>query len=87
MFERCNDQVSVLASFGHKASGQIVVTPHIMKWRSRRYHIDTMGLHHLAKRGHKRMHVFGFSSGSNDFTLELNPETLEWTLVEVYYGA
>ena len=87
VFEKKFDKVAVLASFGHKSGSQVEVRPHYLKWRGRRYHIDVMGLHHVAKRGEKRIHVFGFSSGTNDFTVELDPETLEWTLVEVYYGA
>ena len=45
-----------------------------------------MGLYHPEKRGEKRMHIFSFSSGLTAFRVELDPETLEWRLKEVFYG-
>lgn len=86
MFEERNDKVAVLASFRPDGPSAQQVLPHYLRWGGHRYKIDRFGMHHVAKRGQKRVHVFGFSAGTNDFTVELDPETLEWTLVEVYYG-
>jgi hypothetical protein len=58
-----------------------------MRWRERRYKVDTFGLYHPERRGSKRVHIFEFSSGTTAFRLELDPETLEWLLAEAYYGA
>jgi hypothetical protein len=84
--EECNDLVSVLASFAPGPRNMIRVTPHILKWRGRRYHLQTMGLYHPERRGNKRVHIFSFSSGETAFRVELDPETLQWTLKEAYYG-
>jgi hypothetical protein len=87
MREECNDTVSVLASFAPGPRGVMRVTPHLMKWRGKRWKLETMGLYHPEKRGDKRMHIFSFSAGETAFRLELDPETLEWKLTEVFYGS
>lgn len=86
MREECNDIVSVLASFAPGPRHTMRVTPHLMKWQGKRYRLGTMGLYHPEKRGTKRLHIFSFSSGDTAFRVELDSETLEWRLTEVYYG-
>lgn len=86
MREDCDDIVSVLASFAPGPRNTMRVTPHLMKWKGRRYRLETMGLYHPEKRGTKRLHIFSFSSGETAFRVELDSETLEWRLREVYYG-
>jgi hypothetical protein len=85
MREEHDDQVSVLASFAPGPRNTVRVTPHLMKWRSKRWRLETMGLYHPDKRGDKRLHIFSFSSGETAFRVELDPETLEWRLKEAYY--
>ncbi len=87
MREELDDQVSVLASFAPGPRNTMRVTPHIMKWKGRRWRLETMGLYHPEKRGNKRLHIFSFSSGETAFRVELDPETLEWRLKEAYYDA
>jgi hypothetical protein len=86
MREEHDDQVSVLASFAPGPRNTVRVTPHLMKWRGKRWRLETMGLYHPEKRGNKRLHIFSFSSGETAFRVELDPETLEWRLKEAYYG-
>jgi hypothetical protein len=81
-----SEPVSVLASFAPGPRGLVRVTPHIMKWRGKRWKLDTMGLYHPEKRGTKRIHIFSFSADETAFRVELDPETLEWKLTEVFYG-
>ncbi len=84
MFEQINEPVNVLAGF--VSSNTVVrVTPHLMDWRGTRYRLGTMGLHHPAPRGSKYCHIFEFSAGNTKFKVELNTETLVWTLTEVYH--
>ena len=85
MTENHNDIVSVLASFAPGPRSTVRVTPHILKWRGRRYKLSTFGLYHPVRRGTQRIHVFEFSSGTVKFRVELDPETLTWRLVEVFY--
>jgi hypothetical protein len=86
MREEHDEQVSVLASFAPGPKNTMRVTPHLMKWRGRRWRLETFGLYHPEKRGNKRLHIFSFSSGETAFRVEMDPETLEWKLREVYYG-
>lgn len=87
MREKLHDPVEILASFKHGPRGSVRVTPHLMNWRQQRYPLEQMGLYHTEPRGTKKVHIFSFSSGASAFRLELDPETLGWTLVEAYYGA
>lgn len=86
MREELHDEVEILASFKHSPNRAVKVTPHLMNWRGQRYPLEIMGLYHPERRGDKRIHIFSFSSGPTAFRLELDPDTLIWTLVEVFYG-
>ena len=86
MREQTHDDVEVLASFKRGPSGAAKITPHLMNWGNKRYPLETMGLYHPERRGTKRVHIFSFSSGPTAFRVELDPDTLIWTLVEVFYG-
>lgn len=87
MRETLHEHVEILAAFKHGPRGSVRVTPYLMNWRDQRYPLDKMGLYHPERRGDKRVHIFSFSSGPTAFRLELDPETLEWTLVEAFYGS
>ena len=86
MRETTHDLVEVLASFRSGPRNTIKVTPHVMNWRGKRYPLEKMGLYHPERRGVKSVHIFSFSSGPTAFRLELDPDTLQWLLVEVFYG-
>lgn len=85
MTEKINEPIAVLAIFNRDARGAVKVIPQAIQWRNRRYAIGQMGLYHPEKRGAKRVHIFSFSADSIAFRTELNPETLEWTLAEIFY--
>lgn len=84
MFEKVKEPVRVLAGFDRQ-QGRIKVRPYLLDWRGKRYPVETMGLHHPARRGNHYFHVFEFSSGNTKFMVELDTETLGWELTEVYY--
>jgi hypothetical protein len=86
MREECDELVSVLASFAPGPKQSVRVQPHILQWRGRRYRLSVMGMYHPERRGTKRFHIFSFAAGETAFRMELDPETLEWRLREVYYG-
>jgi hypothetical protein len=86
MREEINQPVSIIASFSRTAHGSVVVVPHLMKWDNRRYRLSQMGLYHPERRGTKRVHIFSFLADNVNFRVELDPDTLEWTLMEAYYG-
>ena len=86
MREELDDQVSVLASFAPGPRNTMRVTPHLMKWKGRRWQLSTMGLYYPERRGNKRVHIFSFLSADTTFRVELDPDTLEWRLKEAFYG-
>ena len=87
MREECRDNVGVMAVFVPTPQGGVRIVPQALSWRGRRWAVDKMGLYHPERRGLKRVHIFAFSSGDTAFRVELDPETLQWTLTEVFYGA
>jgi hypothetical protein len=87
MHETINEPINVIASFSEGPHGAVRVRPHAIRWQGRQYKVETFGLYHPERRGTKQFHIFSFSSGSTAFRVELDPETLQWTLVEAFYGA
>lgn len=85
-FEKVNSRVAVLAGFGHTPEGSVRITPFILRWGRKRFRVQMEGLYHVERRGSRRIHILGFSSGGTAFRVEFDAETAEWTLVEVYYG-
>ncbi len=85
MTEKIGEPIDVLASFGQGKYG-VQVLPHSIRWRNRKYKLEKFGLYHPERRGTKRLHIFSFSCGTVNFRVELDPETLQWTLAEVYYA-
>lgn len=86
MREVVNDPVDVIASFIHSPKRVITVRPHYLKWQGKRYAIDQFGLYHPERRGTRLFHIFSFASGDTAFRVELDPDTLDWRLTEVFYG-
>ena len=85
MQESINEQVSVIAAFAPSKRGATKVVPHVMLWGGKRYRMEQMGLYFPERRGTKQIHIFSFLSEGTTFRLELDPETLLWTLIEAYY--
>lgn len=83
MHEAIHEKVSVNLVFNCK-TGQVL--PKHIRWQGRPYTITQVGLHHTYRSGRALIHVFSVSDGTMFFRLELNTETLHWTLNEVSDG-
>ncbi len=79
MHELLNDPVDVDVSFSNNR-----VVPRSMRWNQKDYKIETVNLVHTAREGHKKMFYFSVSDLNNYFKLKLDPENLDWRLVELY---
>ncbi|MBI2475459.1 hypothetical protein HYV69_03490 [Candidatus Uhrbacteria bacterium] len=79
MHEFLNDQIDVIASFCQNR-----VIPKRIRWNERDYDISNVNLVHTAREGQKRIFYFSVSDNTNYFKLKLDPEYLEWHLVELY---
>jgi ribosomal protein L24E len=77
--EFINEPVDVLVAFHENR-----VVPKRMRWNSREYEIRSVNLVHTAREGAKRVFYFSVSDLTNYFKLKLDPEFLEWQLVETY---
>lgn len=79
MYQFLNDPVDVLASFGRHGA-----KPLRMRWNDRDYRIQQVNLIHTGREGTKRVFYFSVSDDANAFKLKLDPDILEWRLVELY---
>ncbi len=79
MHEILNDPIDVTVAFTDNR-----VLPRAMRWNEREYKIDHVNLVHTAHEGAKRVFYFSVSDAANYFKLKLDPEVLEWRLVELY---
>ncbi|MBI4714014.1 hypothetical protein HY771_02405 [Candidatus Uhrbacteria bacterium] len=79
MHEFLHDPIDVIVSFCQNR-----VIPKRIRWNERNYEIANVNLVHTAREGKKRILYFSVSDKTNFFKLKLDPEYLEWHLVELY---
>lgn len=60
--------------------------PLALRWSGRTYSVEKIGLRHTYRDGITRHHVFSVVGGNLFFRLNLNTDTLGWTLEEVSDG-
>ena len=75
--------VSVLLLYDH-ISGQ--VRPWRLRWDGEGHQVLRVGLHHTYRRGRALIHVYGVVTDSLYYRLELDTETLRWTVEEISDG-
>jgi ribosomal protein L24E len=79
MHELLNDPIDVAVDFtGHR------VKPHHVRWGKKTYQMNTVNMVHRAREGTKNIFYFSVSDTANFMKLRLDPELLEWRLVEFY---
>lgn len=83
MIQRISEPVSVISAFNATTR---TVRPISLEWSRRTYPVLQVGLRHTYRDGITRHHVFSVVSNSLFFRLNLNTETLHWTLEEVSDG-
>jgi len=79
MHEILNDPIDLNVDFKNK-----FVRPQKIWWDKRTYNIQSVNLIHRAKEGHKNIFYFSVSDHVNYLKLRLDPEFMEWRLVELY---
>jgi hypothetical protein len=82
--QRLSEPVSVLLLYDH-------LTGLVRPWRLRRdgtgHRVLRVGLHHTYRRGRVLIHVYGVVTDTlHYYRLELNTETLQWTVEEISDG-
>ena len=89
MIERIAEKVSVITVHSQeRKSGErgTRVMPRKIRWQGREYIINKLGYHHTVREGRKLLHKFSVSTGTIDFRLSYDTETLDWVLEEVSDG-
>jgi len=61
-------------------------SPVSLCWHNRDYPVTQVGLHHTVRLGRVLHHIFSVTSHDLFFRLNLNTETLHWTLEEISDG-
>ena len=83
MQETINEKVSVITLYDRDTR---VYKPLKVKWGGRVYVISEWGYRHNRREGRAMIHVFSVSTPTLFMCLELNTETLDWTLKEISDG-
>lgn len=76
MIQKISEPVSVVF---HKI-------PISLTWSGRTYQVVKLGLHHSYRDGNTRHHIFSVLGDNLFFRLNLNTDSLAWTLEEVSDG-
>lgn len=83
MIQQLSEPISVIFSYNHKRARS---SPKSIKWKGRVYPVLKIGLHHTYRNGAVLYHTFSFSSNGLFFRIDLDTETLRWTLKEISDG-
>jgi len=84
MIQRISEPVSVTLASSVGANPR--VRPLSIEWSRRTYPVSQIGLRHTYREGNTRHHVFSVVAQDLFFRLNLNADTLHWTLEEVSDG-
>ena len=85
-FIEVNKRVEVITWFKSKGDSAYLVMPAKMKYQGEEIKFSELGLRHPTTKGHRMVHVFDMSDGSNNYRLEFDAEMLTWTLVNILEG-
>lgn len=83
MIQRISEPVTVTTTFDATTR---TTRPVELTWSRQSYAVNRIGLRHSYREGTTRHHVFSVVAGDLFFRLDLNAETLNWTLEEVSDG-
>lgn len=83
MIEKINEKVTVLSLYDRDSKN---IVPVKVKWQGKVYRITKLGFHHAVRVGRVLHHVFSVTAEAMFFRLNLDTETLSWTLEEVSDG-
>jgi len=77
--EWINELVEVRVDFCGKR-----VLPRTMFWNNNLYQIRVVNMIHSSREGSRKLFFFSVSDLTNYFKLQLDTESLEWRLIEMY---
>lgn len=83
MLQHLQEPVSVNLAYDH---AKRLSRPLSVTWAGRHYPVLSVGLRHTYKEGLTRHHIFSVTSRGLFFRLNLNCDSLQWTLEEISDG-
>ena len=78
-----SDKISVVAIYDQKKN---VFFPKKIKWQERVYEIKQIAFHHQVREGTDLFHIFSATTGTVDFLLKFNAQSLIWMLEKISDG-
>ncbi|HTL39202.1 MAG TPA: hypothetical protein VL306_00080 [Methylomirabilota bacterium] len=79
MLESINEPIEVMALFKLKHT-----MPNRFWWQGKEIVIQKINLAYSKREGRNKFYFFAVTDGANYFKLQLNAESLTWTLLETY---
>ena len=83
MIQKISAPISVQLVYDHRHH---TVLPRKLLWDGREYPVTKVGLHHTYRQGRTLFHIYSVTSNNLFFRLNLDTETLFWTLEEIADG-
>ena len=81
-----NERVDVIALYRKSGDITLLCFPYKMKYKNEEIIFTELCLRHPTSKGHRMIHVFDVSDGTNDYRIEFDAEGLTWTLVALLEG-
>lgn len=78
-----DEKISVLSLYDQQKGEAVPVK---IKWKTRTYCINQIGMHYTLREGRDLHHIFCVTSGSLSLKLNLSTENLHWVLEEISDG-
>ncbi len=81
-----NEPVDIVITYHAKGTPTTLARPHKMLHHGREITFTQLAMRHPTSAGHRMIHVFDMSDGTNDYRLEFDAERLTWTLISMIPG-
>ncbi len=85
--EIINERVDVAVIYRKDGDITTLALPKKMRRHGQEVTFIKLGMRHPTAQGHRMIHVFDMSDGTNDYRLEFDAERLTWTLVSMIPGS
>ncbi len=79
--ESVRERVEVLCVFSFSKNSREKCVPRKMKYKGRTITFSELGFRHPTSQGNRMIHVFDMTDGLADYRIELDAESLTWTLI------
>lgn len=82
-----NAKIDVAVTYRKDGDITTLARPIKMRHQGREITFTQLAMRHPTLQGHRMVHIFDVSDGTNDYRLEFDAERLTWTLVSMIPGS